>query len=441
MKKLSILSLITLFFVQIGFAQTEEFVMTWSIVVSEVKKADASVENPKKATNPTTWMEVGRKYLQLYTFDLKNLQPGLTSSDVMFILGSPKTKTEDTVTVFNYDRLTLYFKNDRLVRYERAGGAKEFFPEHSTALDKAAAAYLKAKELDAAGKQSKKIGDQLKNIAYDYTTEGDYFYRAQDYVKASQYFSKAADIAKTNFSSLTVEERLAMLNNAGTIARFAKEYEKSAEFFKKALELSPKLSLYGDIYASQVASGDTASAINTLKNALNAFPNDTLAVVYTAELINLYIQSNQIDQALTYLDKALEKDPKNVMYLFNKGVLYNEQGKTKEAEAAYLKALEINPNDEGSNLNLGKMFVEAAKVKGEAADAAWLAKNKQKFTELENEQKALLKQAIPYLKKYAEVVTEPYYKINAYKDLRNIYNRLEMTKEAEEAQRKMDALK
>ena len=431
MKKLSILSLITLFFVQIGLAQSDEFVMTWPIVVSEVKKADASVLNEKKAANPTTWMEVGRKYLQLYTFDLKNLQPGLTSSDVMFILGSPKTKTEDTVTVFNYDRLTLYFKNDRLIRYERAGGAKEFFPEHSTALDKAAAAYVKARELDAAGKQSKKIGDQLKNIAYDYTTEGDYFYKIQDYATASRYFAKAADIAKTDYSSLTAEDRLVMLNYGGTMARFAKEYAKSIEFFNKAIELSPKLSLHGEVYAVQVASGDTASAIKTLIKAIDKFPSDSLVADYTEILISLYIQSNQIDQALAYLDKALEKDPKNVMYLFNKGVLYNELGKTEDAKTAYLKALEINPNNEGSNLNLGLLFSAAAREKDKAADNVY--KDKKKYEALLAEGEALWKQAIPYLKKYAEVVTVPYQKSDAYNDLSKIYRRLGMTKEEQEA--------
>lgn len=439
MKKLSILSLITLFLVQIGFAQSDEFVMTWPIVVSEVKKADAATANPKKAANTATWMKAGQQYLLMHTFDLKGVQTGYSSKDVMFTLGSPKTQSVDSVyTVFNYDRLNLFFKNDRLVRYERTGGAKEFFPEHSTVLDKAAAAYLKAKELDVAGKQSKKITEQLKNIAQEYTLEGNYFYTTQDYKTASQYFSKAADIAKTDFSGLDNDGRLAMLTNAGTMAKFAEEYAKSIEYFNKANELSPSLSLYGSIYDSQKASGDTTTAINTLLAAIEAFPNDSLIGTYTTELIDLYIQNNQIDQALTYLEKSIENDPNNVNFIYNMGVLYGKKDDIEKAKEAYKRALEIDPNDEGSNLNIGLLFTEAAKAKGEAADLIW-AKDKKKFAALVAEQEALYKQALPYLEKYASIVTESHIKSYAYRDLRNIYNRLGMTKEAQIATEKMEA--
>jgi len=65
-------------------------------------------------------------------------------------------------------------------------------------------------------------------------------------------------------------------------------------------------------------------------------------------------------------------------------------------------------------------------------------KDKKSYAALVAESDALWKQAIPYLEKYASVVTDAYQKRNAYKDLRNIYTRLGMTKEAETAQRKMD---
>lgn len=434
MKKLSILSLITLFFVQIGFAQSDEFVMTWPIVVSEVKKADASVENPKKAAVSTTWMELGRKYLQLYTFDIKNIQNVRGRQDAMVLFGNPKTQSVDSMyTVFNYDRVTLFFKNDELKRYERTGDAKQYFPEHSTALDKAAAAYLKAKELDNNGKQNKKINDQLNAIIDFYSAEGYYFYAAQDYKNAAKYYGKVGDMVAKGVVNLTNEERATKLNACGTVEKLAENYTKAIEFFNKAIELSPKISFYGEVYDSKIANSDTTGAINTLMSAIDAFPNDSLTVTYTNMLINTYIQSNQIDQALTYLNKALEKDPTNVIYLYNKGALYKEKGQIEEAKAAYLKALTVNENDADSNLGLGLVFTAAAKAKQDAADLVW--KDKKTYNALVAESEALWKQAIPYLEKYASVTTNSY---QAYKDLRNIYHRLGMTKEEQIAQQKMD---
>jgi tetratricopeptide (TPR) repeat protein len=404
-----------------------------------MKKAEAATENPKKAANATTWMKAGQQYLLLHTFDVKDLQPGLSSTDVMYILGSPKTKTTDTLyTVFNYDRLTVFFKNDKLDHYERSGNAKEFFPEHSSALDKATAAYLKAKELDVSGKQSKKISDQLKQITDLYTTEGYYYYVARNYKEAAKYFAKVGDIVTTGIINQTAEERATMLNDCGTVVKLAGDYPKAIEFFSKANELTPKLSFYGNIYDSQKESGDTTQAINTLLAAIDAFPADSSIGTYTTELINLYIESNQIDQALLYLEKSIEKDPTNVNFIYNIGVLYGKKGDMEKAKEFYKKALEIDPNDEGSNLNLGLIFTESAKEKGDAADLIW-AKDKKKYAALVAEQESLYKQALPYLEKYAEVVKESHLKSYAYKDLRNIYRRLGMTKEEQIAIQKMEA--
>lgn len=438
MRKLSILTVITLFLTQIAFAQSDEFVMTWPIVVSEVKKADAAIAHPKKSTNPTTWIKAGQQYLLLHTFDTKNLQPGLNSADVMFLLGTPKSKDSDSVyEISNYDRLTMYFKNDRLERYERAGSAKEFFPSQSAALDKAAAAYMKAHELDVAGKQTKKIAPQLKQIVDLYTVEGYYFYLIRDYKQTAPYFEKMGDIVKTGIVEQTNDERASTLNDCGTVLKLAKNYTKAIEFFTKANELTPKLSFYGNIYDAQKESGDTAKAINTLLVAIDAFPNDSLLSSYTTELINLYIQTNQTEQALTYLEKSIEKDPSNVNFIYNMGVLYSQKGDTEKAKAAYKQALAVDANDEGSNLNLYLIFTEEAKTKGEAADLIW-AKDRKTYNVLVAEQEVLLKQSLPYLEKYAEVVSEAHLKSYAYKDLRNIYNRLKMPKEAAAAEKKME---
>ena len=88
MKKNVILALIALFFGNIAFSQTDEFVMTWNIVESEAKKSDADIANPKKAAKINTWTERGRKYLMVYTFDAENIYPGTTMEQLPLIMKS-----------------------------------------------------------------------------------------------------------------------------------------------------------------------------------------------------------------------------------------------------------------------------------------------------------------------------------------------------------------
>ena len=46
-------------------AQTKE------AVLKSIDKAQATVENPKKATNPSSWMKLGESYINAYTFTNK----------------------------------------------------------------------------------------------------------------------------------------------------------------------------------------------------------------------------------------------------------------------------------------------------------------------------------------------------------------------------------
>ena len=81
MKKNVILALVALFGFNIAYSQSDEFVMTWGIVESEAKKSDADIANPKKAAKINTWMERGRKYLLVYTFDAGNIYMPLCFPD------------------------------------------------------------------------------------------------------------------------------------------------------------------------------------------------------------------------------------------------------------------------------------------------------------------------------------------------------------------------
>lgn len=441
MKRIASFLIVSLFLFKLGYSQSDEFVLTWPIVAAEAKKSDEEIANPGKAAKLRTWTERGRKYLEVYTFDLKGAYPAMPLDQAMLIMkaGPKSQKNEGDFLIYSYERIDLYFKDNKLAKVVRTGDATSFFPEGAKPLDIAAEAYIKAKELDTDGKKAIYIGEQLKKVIDLYTSEGYYYYLSGDSKSAAIYFAKIGNILKLKYDSSSDSTRASLLNDCGTVSKMGEKYEDAIGFYTASIAMNPKpvIAPYGDIMFCQKAKGDTAAAIATLLQVIEKFPNDPAIVSYTTELINLYIKKKQYDNALTYLTKALEKEPSNVNFLFNIAYLYETAGKEDLAIQNYKKAIEISPKDEGSNLNLGILYRNKAKTKLDEADAAYGTKNyKPKF----DEGKDLLNKAFPYLEVYADIVTDLKLKKDAYKDLASIYAQLGMTEQYNIAKKKMESV-
>ncbi|MBP5582674.1 MAG: hypothetical protein J6X43_01815, partial [Bacteroidales bacterium] len=66
---------------------------------------------------------------------------------------------------------------------------------------------------------------------------------------------------------------------------------------------------------------------------------------------------------------------------------------------------------------------------------------KKNYQSLKNEGLSYLKLAYPYIATYAEVTTDSFRKLNAYKDLMSIYGKLSMMDKYNETKAKYDTLK
>ena len=92
----------------------------------------------------------------------------------------------------------------------------------------------------------------------------------------------------------------------------------------------------------------TTTTLADAQNATNSTEIDTL--LETAK--NLYNQQKH-DEAIQYLDKALQVDPNNTHALGNKGGALSSLGKYDEAIPYFDKALQIDPNATGALSNKG----------------------------------------------------------------------------------------
>lgn len=444
MKKTVVIAMLAIFFGNMAYSQSDEFVMTWAIVEGEAKKTDADIANVKKAVKSKTWTERGRKYLMVYTFDAENIYYGITEQQVPIIMKTaPKTQsTSGDTTIMSYDRVDFYLVNGSVVKYERTGRAKEFFfPTHTAALEVATEAYMKAKELDPEGKLTDVLSKQLKTISDFYQREALFYYYSKDYKKAAEYYTKSGNIINSGLTGENDSVRIAALNNCGIINRAAQDYTQAITFFQDVLTIagdSKTSSMYDGIYSCQIEKKDTAAAIQTCLTVVDKFPSDSNTIVYLNQLIDLYQKTNQSDLAITYLNKAIEKDPSNSLYYVVLANAYENQKKSDLAIATYEKALQINPKDENANLNLGVLYENKGNDALRVADGLY---GKKGYQAKVDEGKGFMKKAYPFIETYAEVTTDTYRKRNAYFDLMSIYMKLGMMDKYKASKAKYDALK
>jgi tetratricopeptide (TPR) repeat protein len=86
---------------------------------------------------------------------------------------------------------------------------------------------------------------------------------------------------------------------------------------------------------------------------LAARPDDARAL---AGLALVALPQGRSNDARTYLEESKRADPSNPDVLRNLGVLYDEAGRTREAIACYLAALDLAPNALDLRFFLGRAY-------------------------------------------------------------------------------------
>ncbi len=110
-------------------------------------------------------------------------------------------------------------------------------------------------------------------------------------------------------------------------------------------------------------------------------------------LINAYLKSENYDEALEFIDKAISNNPQNAQYYALKGIIYDNKKIPEEAMKCYSKALSINDNNPLANFYYGI-------GKGAEADKLSDAFNGQNFDNYKEQTlNPLRREAVKYLEK------------------------------------------
>lgn len=154
---------------------------------------------------------------------------------------------------------------------------------------------------------------------------------------------------------------------AGDVLMNAGQYTEAIEKYKKAVDLDDTIyAVWEQLLFAMFSTGNAASLKNYAERAMDVFPNQSM-VYYNAALG--YLGLVNTDEAIYYLEEALLMAGQNKglqeIIISAIGLAYTIDGNLEEAEDAFLKALEINPNSGLTNTRYAIYLTE----KGETGQA------------------------------------------------------------------------
>jgi tetratricopeptide (TPR) repeat protein len=306
---------------------------------------------------------------------------------------------------------------------------------------KAADYYAKAADFDQKGDaKGKGVGRAEKEIKLALTyfmpelqNIGIEAFNAEDFETAMAAFERVILLNKLPlYKSDNLPADSVFIYYTGLAASRNKDWAKAEKFFNEAIELTysegDAILLLNEVYTE---SRDSAKIADNLKRGFELYPNDDRILT---TLINYYLRTEQNDEALEYLNAAIEHDPKNYSFYNARGVLFDTNKEFDKAEIEYKKALEFKPDYFEAMLNLGVIYYNRA------AEEMRLANDITDFKKFEVARKKAeqtFRAALPFMESAHEIRPDD---IMVLETLKNLYYRFEMMDKYNDVDAKLKAL-
>lgn len=206
--------------------------------------------------------------------------------------------------------------------------------------------------------------------------------------------------------------------------------------------------------------GDKAGQKATITEALAKYPDDKNL---KALELNYAIESGSKDEAISKMEAAVAKDPKNADLHMNLGILYyaiaypvdgtvnpkaaEYLGKTEEA---YKQAVTLDPGNATYNFQLGSLyFNNASRIIGEMNKLGTSKADDAKYEQFNKDKEAEFAKALPYLEKARDIFMPRKMKltaeegkefINCLTGLKEIYIRTNQAEKAAETKKVLNEI-
>ncbi len=292
----------------------------------------------------------------------------------------------------------------------------------SDPLTEALNSYKKALELDPKGSSSKSVKIKLTLLTNDLTNQAVASFQAEDYNKALSSFQQILEI--NNMPIIKADNPTAVdtviIFNSGLAAYNAEKYDKAIEYYKEAAKYGYNgARTYSLISASYQLMKDTVSALNSLKEGIQKYPDDNALL---ENMIQIYMWLGRTQEAMTNLEKAIAQDPTKPRYYFAQGSLYEKTGNEQKAIETYKKAMEVDPTFFDAYYNLGALYYNKGVQQIDVANSI-PANEPARYNEELKKADEWFAKALPYMEKCNELQAGERMVLES---LKNLYYRLKM---------------
>lgn len=249
------------------------------------------------------------------------------------------------------------------------------------------------------------------------------FYNQEDRLPAIEYAEKALMVNPKDTTSMQIVVLSAYNEGMETSDEAIKPVLKNKviENASKLIEIGFKkpylyrmIANYDRIKANELLSDgkkDEArplfdNAMKILQEGQKANPQDK---DIATDLINIYILTEQTEQAIASISDAIRLSPNDKILYYNRGLLYSRLGNEEDALKDYHKAIELDPKYNDAYYSIGAMYYNKAVEVGKKINSLDIDgktgqyKDKKAAAELEEQYKSYLEKSLPSFEKSYEI--------------------------------------
>ncbi len=305
---------------------------------------------------------------------------------------------------------------------------EEFKTLSEEPLVKAFENYKKAYNMEGGNIYQGPIDAKMITLVNQFINEGVEAYNAEDYAAANTYFEKSLEIKEMPVFAGEVDT--AVVFNVAITAEYSEDHEEAIKYYKQCIDYDYEpITCYRRIKNNYFALGDTLKGITALKEGINQFPESKALLI---DLTNYYlVDADDPEQAIEYLQKAQEQDPKNAQLFATEGSIYDRMGKQEKAISLYERAIELDPEAFLPYYNMGVIYFNQGV---ELADKAGMTRDDNEYLKLKKEADEKFQKALPFLEKASEISPNDKSLLNT---LKTLYYRLKMNDKYQEVLERM----
>ncbi len=323
----------------------------------KIGKSDETIANPKKSGEPKTWQSRGELFAEIAELPSDGVWVGMGDSDLQLIMGKPTATVDTMIGEKKYKKIIyphkkLYIGEDnRLMFWE----INNYIVEQP--YEKAFENYQKAFTLDAKGKLTKKLKEQMKSLSEKSFSAGLNEYQIGRYNNAKKLFATACNIGRSPEVMLPDTTVNMYAYYAGVLGVATQDYQVGYDYLKFCVENGY---VADDLYANMATAMTNLNMDKEVieKTLIEGYTKNPSNQTILIGLINHYLTTNDNpEKILPYLQAAQKQEPNNASLFLAEGNLWAQVKKIPEAEVAYRKALEIQPDFMDVYYNLGILFL------------------------------------------------------------------------------------